>query len=152
MQETTEKTTENNGAKDNKDYKYVMQDTGNIYIGVRFSYRELIEDENVPFKFKAIVERYIKQDLEWDVTVESHIYYMKPEGFDFQSYKQLRTKVKYNELCTKKNLLGQTSRRYVTKVLPIEKFADIALEQKKKNGIMIQEISISKLGLMTFTL
>lgn len=136
--------------EENRDYKYVMQDTGNVYIGARYSYQELREEEDVPFKFKAIVERYIKQDLEETVTLESHIYYMKPDGFDFQSYKQLRTKVKYNELVTKKNLFGRTVRHYVTKTLPIEKFAAIDAEEKQKRSVMIQEIAISKLGLMAF--
>lgn len=140
-----------NRTEENKDYKYVMQDVGNFYFGAKFSYRELIEDEAVPFKFKTIVERYIKQDLDSDVTLESHIYYMRPEGFDFQCYKQLRTRVKYNELVRKKNLFGKTVRRYVTKILTIEKFAQIPVEEKKRSSVVIQEIAISKLGLMTFT-
>lgn len=121
-------------AEENRDYKYVMQDTGNVYIGARFSYRELIEDEEVPFKFKTIVERYIKQDLESSVTLESHFYYMEPEGFDFQSYKQLRTRVKYNELSVKKNLFGKPVRRYVTKMASIEKFAGIPVEEKRRKA------------------
>ncbi len=137
--------------EENKDYKYMIQDTGNVYIGARFSYKEVIEDETIPFKFKVIVERYIKQDLEDSVTLESHFYYMQPEGFAFQSYKQLRTKVKYNEWIVKKNIFGKTVKRYVTRVLPIEKFAVISVEEKKKNSVMIQEIILSKLGLMTFT-
>lgn len=137
--------------EENKDYKYMMQDTGNVYIGARFSYKELIEEETIPFKFKVIVERYIKQDLDDSVTLESHFYYMQPEGFAFQSYRQLRTKVKYNELITKKNIFGKTVKRYVTKVLPIEKFAVLSVEEKKKKSVMIQEIILSKLGLMTFT-
>ena len=36
-----------------EDFKYVMQDTGSIFLGARYSYRELLEAEAVPFKLKA---------------------------------------------------------------------------------------------------
>lgn len=137
--------------EENKDYKYVMQDVGNVYFGARFSYREMISDENVPFKFKTIVERYIGKDLDPEVTLESHFYYMKEEGFDFQSYKQLRAKVRFNILSEKKKRFGKPVKRYTTQILPVEKFVRIPEEEKKEKGVMIQEIAISKLGLMTFS-
>lgn len=31
-----------------EDFKYILQDTGNIYLGARFSYEELLEQEAVP--------------------------------------------------------------------------------------------------------
>ena len=37
------------------DFKYVMQDTGNIYIGARLTYAELMDQEMLPFKIKVKV-------------------------------------------------------------------------------------------------
>lgn len=37
------------------DFKYVMQDTGNIYIGARLTYAELMDQEMLPFKMKTII-------------------------------------------------------------------------------------------------
>ena len=46
-----------------EDFKYVLQDTGNIYLGAQFSYEELLEQEMVPFKLKAILTHYRRQLL-----------------------------------------------------------------------------------------
>ena len=40
------------------DFKYVMQDTGNIYIGARLTYAELMDQEMLPFKMKTIIQHY----------------------------------------------------------------------------------------------
>ena len=42
-----------------EDFKYVMQDTGSIYVGAKYAYEELLEAEAVPFKLKAILTHYI---------------------------------------------------------------------------------------------
>mgnify|MGYP001056343612 FL=1 len=50
------------------DYKYIMQDVSNIYLGAKYTYEELTEDEEIPFKIKSLVNRYIKPELEdWAV-------------------------------------------------------------------------------------
>ena len=33
------------------DYKYVLQDAGTLSLGVKYSYAELMHDEDIPFKF-----------------------------------------------------------------------------------------------------
>ena len=38
-----------------EDFKYVLQDVGNLYLGAGFSYEELLLNEAVPFKLKAIL-------------------------------------------------------------------------------------------------
>ena len=53
-------------------YKYVMADTSYLYLGAKYSYQEIIENEEVPFKVKAIMERYIltsgmDKDTTWKV-------------------------------------------------------------------------------------
>ncbi|WP_337402719.1 hypothetical protein [Suilimivivens sp.] len=45
------------------DFKYVMQDTGNIYIGARLTYAELMDQEMLP-----------SSDLTW----KRAAFYMKP--------------------------------------------------------------------------
>ena len=80
------------------DYKYVMQDTGSISFGAKYSYKELIHDEDVNFKFKVIIERYLSKDLDMDTTLESQLYYLEDEGFTYQCFCQLKAKVKINVL------------------------------------------------------
>ena len=81
------------------DYKYIMQDVSNIYLGAKYTYEELTEDEEIPFKIKSLVNRYIKPELEdWAVSLESHFYYMEEKGFAYQTFLQLKTKVKISVL------------------------------------------------------
>ena len=47
-----------------KDFKYVMQDMGAVYLGARYSYAELLEEEMIAFKLKTIISRYILKDVD----------------------------------------------------------------------------------------
>lgn len=136
--------------KENRDYKYFMQDVGSIYLGVKLSYAEIIRDEMVNFKYKSIVEHYIFKDTTPDTTLESHLYYMTKDQFSFRTYEQLRAKVKISILEEKKSLFGKKRAGYTTTVMPVKEFADINLAQKKARGVVVQELMLSKLGLMSF--
>ena len=133
------------------DYKYVLQDTGSISIGARYSFEELMHSEDVPFKFKVIAERYLTKDLSLDTTLESQLYYMKKEGFVYECYRQLKTKIKVSVLKERKGLFGKKKKSYATEIIPIREFVEMDEEWKKEHGILIQELVISKLALMTFT-
>lgn len=139
------------GRKTYDDYKYVLQDTGTISFGAKYSYEDLIHEEDVPFKFKIVVERYLSKDLSLDTTLESHLYYLKPEGFTYECFLQLKAKVKINILQEKKSLFGKKKKSYTTQVMPLKDFAAKAAEWKQENGVFIQELTISKLSLMTFS-
>ena len=39
---------------ENKDFKYVMHDLTNLYIGAKHTYNELLVLEEVPFKLKTL--------------------------------------------------------------------------------------------------
>ena len=137
---------------ENKDYKYTLSDYSNIYIGAKFSYRELMEHPDVYFKIKAIIERYFLKDLDPDTTLESHFYYMVPEEFAAKTYLQLKVKVKFNILEEKKGLFGKKKNVYTTKILPVHKFMELNLAKKKAGGVVIQEIIFPKIALFGFVL
>ncbi len=135
---------------ENRDYKYFMQDTGSVYLGAKLSYAEILQDEMVNFKYKSIVEHYIFKDTDPETTLESHFYYLTREQFSYRTYEQLRARVKISILEEKKSLFGKKKTGYVTKTMPISAFADINLAQKKAQGVVVQELILSKLGLMAF--
>ncbi len=136
---------------ENRDYKYFIQDTGNVYLGAKLSYTEILQDEMVNFKYKSIVEHYIFKDTDPETTLESHLYYMTKEQFSYRTYEQLKAKVKVNLLEEKKNFFGRKKTGYATKLMSLGEFADMNLAQKKAKGVVIQELALSKLGLMTFS-
>lgn len=135
----------------NNDFKYFMQDTGSLYFGARYNYAELLEHEMVSFKMKSIIEHYILKDTQPDTTLESQFYYMTPEQFCCRTYMQLKARVKVCILMEKKSLFGKKKLVYQDKVIPLKDFVQMNLAQKKKYGVKIQEIIISKLAMMAFS-
>lgn len=133
------------------DFKYYMQDIGSLYFGARYSYEELMAHEMVSFKFKSIIEHYIAKDTQLDTTLESQFYYMTDDLFSYRTYMQLKAKVKISLLVEKKPLFGAIKTVYQTQVLSLDEFVRMNLAQKKKYGVIIQEIIISKLALMAFS-
>lgn len=130
------------------DYKYIMQDISNVYLGAKYTYGELTEDERIPFKIKSLVNRYIKPELAGeDLSLESHFYYMKGQGFAYQTFLQLKTKVKISILEEKKGLGNKGKQGYVTRTLKLKDFVKMPPEEKEKKGVLIQEIAFSKLAL-----
>lgn len=134
------------------DFKYIMQDTGAVYLGARFSYDEILEQEMAPFKLKAIIMQYILKDMDPATTLESHFYYMTSDDFSYKTYKELKVKIKASIPQEKKSLTGKISYRYQDKVYTLKEFEELNLAQKKKMGIIVSEIIFSKLGLLSFAI
>lgn len=135
-----------------EDYKYTMTDTAFLYIGSKYSYQEIWENDDVPFKFRTIVERYLIPEIGAETTLESDLYHMTEKDFTCRTYLQLKAKVKVSRLVTKKAFLGigKTKRVYETVMIPLAQFVKMTKEEKEKDGIFIQELSINKLALMAF--
>lgn len=137
-----------------EDYKYVMVDTGNVYLGAKYTYGELMQNEDVPFKIRTIVERYILPQADAETTLESDFYYMNLDSLACRTFRQLKTKVKCSRLVDKKSLFsrGKSKKVYATEVMGLEKFAGMNPADKQTQGIMVQEIIINKLAMMMFTI
>lgn len=144
-----------------EDYKYSMQDTARLYVGSKYTFKELLDDEEIPFKFRLIMERYILPEADLEDTLETHLYYLNPDSFLVKIYKQMKARVKINVIEEKKSMFGAKSpradldsvtgagkRRYVTKQITVDELAGIPFAQKERKGYVIQELSVSKLALL----
>ena len=127
-----------------------MQDVGNLYIGSKYTLEELINEENILFKFRLVVERYILPEADLQDTLETHLYYLDARSFLVRIYKQLKAKVKINIIEEKKSLTGGTRKRYTTLVCTVEQLAAMSPQEKEEKGVVVQELIVSKLALMTF--
>lgn len=134
-----------------EDFKYFMQDVNALYIGAYYNYGEIMENEMVPFKLKSIIEHYIMKDTQADTTLESQFYYMTGEEFSYRTYTQLKAKVKVCMFVESKSLFGKEKVAYKNKILPLSQFVQMNLAQKKKYGVKVQEIILSKLAMMAFS-
>lgn len=133
-----------------EDFKYMLQDVNRIYIGAKYTYRELMENPETAFKLKTVIEHYLLKETDADTSLESDFYYMEAGSFSYRTYEQLKVKCKISILTDKKGKGGSTERVYKEQILSLKELADIPLVQKKRDGIVVQEIILSKLALVSF--
>ena len=57
----------------NNDFKYVIQDTGCVYFGRELTYAEMMELDDIPFKFKAVISAHIARDIDLNMKMTDHI-------------------------------------------------------------------------------
>ncbi len=130
------------------DFKYYMQDIERYYFGCRYNYNEILNNELAPFKFKTIITKYLKDDVDYDTTLESHFYYMTRETYDYQIYRQLRSRIRTSLY---KNP-SKPEKGFKEKVYTIEELTTIEPEEKERMGIIVRELIISKLALFAFSI
>lgn len=131
-----------------EDFKYIMQDFEKYYIGARYTYDELISSSFVPFKLKTVIERYISKEIDKSATLESHIYFMTDENYDYRVFKQLRIRLRCSVL-SKPHEDGVED-KYTEKIYPIEKLIKLSAQDKMDKGLVIREVILSKLSLLVF--
>ena len=95
-----------------EDYKYMLQDTNCLYIGAKYTYRELMQNPEVNFKLKRVLENCIYKDGDPDTSIESDFYYMTKDSAVYKHYEQLRVKVKINIIEQKKSLFKKNKYGY----------------------------------------
>ncbi len=135
-----------------EEFKYALQDTGRIYVGCKYSFKELLDNDELNFKFRLIMEKYILPEckVEADALIlDSHLYYLSADSFLVKIYKQMKSRIKVNVLEEKRGLFGKTKKRYVTKTFTIDDLVALSTEQKQDLGLVIQELSVSKLALLS---
>ncbi len=133
-----------------EDYKYCMQDVGTIYLGAKYTFDEIVDNEMILFKLRLIVEHYIRPEADGSDTLESHLYYLPPDSRLMKIYKQMRAKVKISILEEKRGITGRRVKRYVTRNLTVEALAGMPVPEKEAKGVVIQELAVSKLSLLSF--
>lgn len=131
---------------ENRDYKYVMHDLTNLYIGAKYSYNELLAAEEVPFKLKTLISRFILKEVDGDTRIEDHIFYLKETDMSYQIYKELKAKFRLNVWKDETDGVkkpGYQSRQYrISEILKNEEL------MRKKDITIVEELHITKLSLM----
>lgn len=134
------------------DFKYCMQDTSNIYIGAKISYAEILQKDDINFKFKAIVEHYLLREMSPETSLESDFYYMEQASFSYRTYQQLHAKLKINILIEKRTLFGKKVRLYKEELMSLHTFVAMPVSEKQHKGIVVQELILPKFALLSFVI
>ena len=130
---------------ENRDFKYIVQDMTSIYVGARFTYGELIENEDVPHKLKEVIFRIFLKEVAEDTTPENHVFYLSPESASCGAYKKMKARFRMNvwEPAGK----GRKKAGYVSREYTLEEVLGNRDLMRKKDTTVVEEVRISKLGL-----
>lgn len=131
-----------------EDYKYCMQDTGNLYVGAKYTINEIAENEDILFKFRKVCVESLKNGSDGDDSLETILYYMQPGDFRVQVLKQMRSKVRVN-IIKEKSFFGKKKKEYVTEFMNIPNLVSMTKDEKESVGLVIQELRVNKLALLT---
>lgn len=130
-----------------RDFKYVMQDTSHVFMGGRMTYEDMMTWEDVPFKIKAIMNKYFAGKEE--DSLAQTIGVLMQEDFRYQILKQLKIKVKAGTYQIKPKWRGREERKYVSKVYHLDEYMQLA---QAETELVTEEFIFSKLALMAFSL
>jgi hypothetical protein len=134
----------------NNDYKYVLDSLSVLQLGSRFTYRELLDDIEISYKFRCIIKQHILQEVDADTTLESHLYYLSDVDESFRVYQQLKVKIRIYVRKKRMNRKGEEEISFEERTLTPGELVCLRPEQKKMMGIIIAELQLSKVGLMSF--
>lgn len=136
----------------NDDFKYIIQDTGNVYFGRELSYTEMMARDDVPFKFKAIINGHIAKDTDLEQTISAHMLEIDTNSFTYRIFEQLKLAVRVCYKTQKSGLFGAKKEKWVHKACPIKQFCAEYRDKVKAHEAVIEDISISKLALMVINI
>jgi len=132
-----------------EDFKYCIQDSNCLYVGAKYTFAEIMENEDILFKFRKAAAESLLPGSDKDDTLETFLYYLEPHDFRIQVLKQMRSKVRVSTIKEKKGLFGKTSKEYVSSYITVPQLVSMSKEDKEAVGMVIQELRINKLALLT---
>lgn len=130
------------------DFKYIIQDTYSVYFGKELTYTEMMDRQDVPFKFKTIISVYVAKDTALNVKLTDHLLKLSKEEFSFRIYEQLKLMVRVCYKAQKKGIGGKVKEKWEHKACSLEQFCEEYREAVLAGDMEIEEVSISKLALM----
>lgn len=132
-----------------RDFKYVLQDFGNLYIGARFTYGEMLENDDIPFKWRAIVRHYLLKEVNPETTMENHIFFMTERDFSYETLRELKAKFKMSVWVLPDGKRHRTG-HYESREYKIEEIVTSEELHRQMDSIIVEELHLTKLALMTF--
>lgn len=133
----------------NNDFKHLVQDFNNFYIGARLTYKEMMTDEYMPFKWKAVIAHYFSKSVDVNTTMENHIFSLTEDDFAYQTYRELKAKFKLHVWVPADGKRKKTG-HYESRVYKIEEIVKSKELHEKMDTIIVEELQLSKLSLLSF--
>lgn len=132
------------------EFKYIMQDLYRLYFGVKTTYREILENEEAYYRFKALCRQYMIKQVDKDTTLESHLYHMASDSPEADIYRQIGARVKLSVPTIKKGLLGREQVIFKEEIWKIDDLVAVTPQEKERRMIVLSELQIPKVKLREF--
>ncbi len=136
----------------NNDFKYVIQDTNCVYFGTELTYAEMMDKEDVPFKFKAVISAHIAREIDLNKKMAEHILEISESAFSYRIFEQLRLTVRVYYKVSAKGFGGKIKEKWVHKACSIGQFCKEYRDKTMQSEVMIEDFSISKLALLALSI
>lgn len=127
----------------NREFKAVVQDTTHVYLGAKMTVSDMMQFDDVPFKIKAIFNKYYSDEDQINRPVSELLGEVSKDSFTYQALKQLRLKFKAGEYVEKRN-----KRVYKSRTLSLDEFLELHASGKE---YVDEEIIFNKLALLAFS-
>lgn len=136
----------------NNDFKYVIQDTNCVYFGRELTYADMMEKDDIPFKFKAVINSHFARDIDLNSKMTDHLLQISEEEFSYRIFDQLKLTVRVCYKVRKKKIGGRMTDKWIHKSCPLRQFCSEYRTQVAGGDMMIEDCSISKLALMMLSI
>ena len=134
---------------ENNDYKHMIEDFSNVFLGGRLSYKEIMENEDIPFKLRAIFMHYMLPGISDETTLENHLFFIEKNSLSYMTYKKLKAKFILNVFY--KEGMGKIKPGYHISEYEIDEVLNNDYIMENKDVIFLQEVRIKKLKIMSVT-
>ncbi len=130
---------------ENRDYKHIIQDITNIYIGGKLSYGEMMDMDDIPFKLKTVFAHYMLKEVDKATTLENHLFYLDKDSLSYMVYKKLKARFLLNVFYEDGH--GKNEPGYRIDEYLIDDILDNETIMANKDVTFLTEVRISKLKL-----
>ena len=134
------------------DFKYTMQDLYKVYFGVNCTYREILENEDAYYKFKAVCRQYLIRETDPDTSIGTHLMQMKDDSPEADVYRQIGARIKLNKPAVRKTLFGREEKIFKEEIWKVGDLLKMTPGEKESSGIVLSELQIPKLKLREFAI
>lgn len=135
---------------ENKDFKYILQDLTKVYLGAKFTYEELMNHDEVPFKLKMIISHYLLKEVGPSTRVEDHIFYLKETDLSYFVFRQMKAVFRLNVWKDEQD--GVKKPGYKSRLYKIDEIVNNEELKRKMDITIVEEMQVTKLGLMSVSI
>lgn len=129
------------------DFKFVMQNFSDIFIGLRMTYSELGDAEDTPQKLKTAIFMYIMAEAGENIRICDHLLTIDEKSKTYDVFARLKGKFRVMLPVRVTDRKGNVRTEYREKILTIQQLVGDEELKKQINPEYMMEYKFSKLHL-----